>query len=339
MGDKRKRSEAVEDAVEVADVKKLKKSAGDKTKKESKKEKKLSRDEAAEQNGITDAELKSDKKSEKKTKDKKDKKEKKDKKKEKQERKVVEDGTTHNGVEATTNGEAENKEEKKEKKDKKKQERKEKKEKKEKKRAKANGCEEVKPEEPNPTEATSNGQDEQPQGEDAQHEGDDHIHPDQKQARFVVFISNLPYSANHETVSKHFAKLQPIHIRVPTERDGKKARGFAFVEFGNYDRMKTCLKLYHHTMFDDGKSPARKIGIELTAGGGGSKSETRKARIEEKNKKLNEERARAVKEAAKRKRVEEKKKEAGQQNDETGNDGAEEAPYGDLHPSRRFWFQ
>lgn len=28
--------------------------------------------------------------------------------------------------------------------------------------------------------------------------------------------------------------------------------------------MQTCLKLYHHSSFDDGKSPARKINVELT---------------------------------------------------------------------------
>ena len=28
--------------------------------------------------------------------------------------------------------------------------------------------------------------------------------------------------------------------------------------------MKTCLKLYHHSIFDDGKYPPRKINVELT---------------------------------------------------------------------------
>lgn len=46
--------------------------------------------------------------------------------------------------------------------------------------------------------------------------------------------------------------------------NNEKARGFAFLEFEAYDRMKTCLKLYHHSSFDDGKSPARRINVELT---------------------------------------------------------------------------
>jgi nucleolar protein 6 len=54
-------------------------------------------------------------------------------------------------------------------------------------------------------------------------------------------------------------------VRVATQRDKPtKCRGFGFVEFDNYDRMKTCLKLYHHSMFDDGKYPPRRINVELT---------------------------------------------------------------------------
>jgi nucleolar protein 6 len=36
------------------------------------------------------------------------------------------------------------------------------------------------------------------------------------------------------------------------------------VEFEGYDHMKTCLKVFHHSMFNDGLSPARKINVELT---------------------------------------------------------------------------
>lgn len=60
----------------------------------------------------------------------------------------------------------------------------------------------------------------------------------------------------------HFAKISPAHVRLATERDGKKSRGFAFLEFNNYDRMKTCLKLYHHSEMGDGKTK-RRINCEL----------------------------------------------------------------------------
>lgn len=83
--------------------------------------------------------------------------------------------------------------------------------------------------------------------------------------KISAHTGNLPYSANHESLSKHFEKNPPATIRVATKKeDPKKCRGFAFIEFDNYDRMKTCLKLYHHSTFDDGKYPPRRMNVELT---------------------------------------------------------------------------
>jgi len=38
--------------------------------------------------------------------------------------------------------------------------------------------------------------------------------------------------------------------------------------------MRTCLKLYHHSEFEDGKSKPRKINIEFMSGGGGNNRDT-----------------------------------------------------------------
>ena len=67
-----------------------------------------------------------------------------------------------------------------------------------------------------------------------------------------------------ESITRHFAKVQPSSIRHRTQKDTGKSKGYAFLEFDGYERMKTCLKLYHHSNFDDGLSPARKINVELT---------------------------------------------------------------------------
>lgn len=80
-----------------------------------------------------------------------------------------------------------------------------------------------------------------------------------------ISTGNLPYSANNESVKKHFEKNPPAAVRVATKKEAPtKCRGFAFIEFDNYDRMKTALKLYHHSTFDDGKYPPRRINVELT---------------------------------------------------------------------------
>ncbi|KAL3420193.1 RNA recognition domain-containing protein [Phlyctema vagabunda] len=141
-----------------------------------------------------------------------------------------------------------------------------------------------------------------------------------KAARFIVFIGNLPYSATKESIAKHFASVKPISVRHSTQKDNpSRSKGFAFLEFEGYDHMKTCLKLFHHSMFDDGISPARKLNVELTAGGGGN-TQDRKSKIEEKNQKLNEQRVRRIQEEEKAKFA----KAAEAKPDGTG-----------IHPSRR----
>ncbi|KAG9243569.1 hypothetical protein BJ878DRAFT_576456 [Calycina marina] len=141
-----------------------------------------------------------------------------------------------------------------------------------------------------------------------------------KENRFICFIGNLPFTATTSSIEQHFIKLKPKTVRHITQKDAPaKSKGIAFLEFDDYDRMKTCLKLYHHSMFDDGLSAARQINVELTSGGGGNSKE-RKTKISEKNKRLNEQRQRRAEEEAK---VKNKKK---------AEEGGVEST---VHPSRR----
>ncbi|KAI9740128.1 MAG: hypothetical protein M1818_004879 [Claussenomyces sp. TS43310] len=124
-----------------------------------------------------------------------------------------------------------------------------------------------------------------------------------KAPRFIVFIGNLPYSTTTASIQKHFAIIKPKSVRHLTRKDDpSKSKGCAFVEFEGYDHMKTCLKQFHHSTFDDGLSAPRKINVELTVGGGG-KTEHRIAKIGEKNQKLDEERIRRMHEEEKAKLV------------------------------------
>jgi len=135
-------------------------------------------------------------------------------------------------------------------------------------------------------------------------------------SRFILFIGNLPYTTTDSSLEAHFEKLKPFTLRHRTDPKTKKSKGFAFLEFENYDRMKTCIKLYHHSLFDpagsEDPSPddpdaakkrrkqkgARKINVELTAGGGG-KAEHRKEKIKAKNVRLDEQRKRRLDEERK----------------------------------------
>ena len=192
---------------------------------------------------------------------------------------------------------------------------------------------------------------------------------DSKNNRFILFIGNLPYVATNNSITNHFNALQPFTLRHSTDKKTGRSKGFAFLEFENYDKMKTCLKLYHHSVFDpddqstaDGgddadmaftkrkktskpkkeeltndkpkSKNARKINVELTAGGGG-KSKHRKDKIDEKNKKLTEERERRyAKEAAEKAKPDHKDKErpASGANVDGPMDMGDQR--GNVHPSR-----
>jgi nucleolar protein 6 len=169
-----------------------------------------------------------------------------------------------------------------------------------------------------------------------------------KPQRFILFIGNLPYSATTAQIESHFTKLAPTSIRHRTDKATGRSKGFAFLEFAGYDKMKTCLKLYHHSIFDpeaakdkpdgernDKKKKQRRINVELTVGGGGGHSVKRKEKIKGKNLKLEEERERRrIKE---QQDVEEaKKKRTNPATDANATVHSEkESNMGDIHPSRR----
>lgn len=138
---------------------------------------------------------------------------------------------------------------------------------------------------------------------------------------------NLPYTTTTASLTAHFTPLLPFTTRHLTSKEAPhKSKGYAFLEFPSYDRMSTCLQMFHHSVFDDGLSPARKINVELTAGGGGKKSGVRSERLKVKNERLNERRARKI-----AKDDEERKKKGGGVKTEESGEVAE----GGVHPSRR----
>lgn len=176
--------------------------------------------------------------------------------------------------------------------------------------------------------------------------------PDQKSKetthRFICFVGNLPFNCTTAQIQHHFRKLEP-HVRHSTDKQTKKSKGFAFLEFDDYSKMKTCLKVYHHSIFDpertsrlpesafdenglakeslteNGKPTGRRINVELTAGGGG-KGADRKEKIVQKNTKLFEERERRKKEEVKQSRHKDMKKKSEVNTTEIGAEA--------VHPSR-----
>ncbi|KAI8084607.1 uncharacterized protein BX664DRAFT_337372 [Halteromyces radiatus] len=105
--------------------------------------------------------------------------------------------------------------------------------------------------------------------------------------RYIVFVGNLPYGATKEGLEKHFQSAGGIvSVRLMTDKETKKPKGFAFMEFESSIHLNKALA-FHHTLF-----MKRQINVELTAGGGG-KNEKRTEKLKIKNERLQEERQKA----------------------------------------------
>ncbi|KAF4812926.1 putative RNA-binding protein [Colletotrichum siamense] len=115
-----------------------------------------------------------------------------------------------------------------------------------------------------------------------------------KREKYIVFVGNLPYTANKESIRAHFSAYNPSAVRcLNKDNNPNVCRGIAFLEFSNGSNMRTCLDKMHHTEFDDGLSPARRINLELSAGGGG-KSKFRREKIKSRNVQLDENRVKRM---------------------------------------------
>ncbi|KAI9506162.1 hypothetical protein GGI25_002069 [Coemansia spiralis] len=101
--------------------------------------------------------------------------------------------------------------------------------------------------------------------------------------RFIAFVGNLPFKTTAEELKAFMRSANPTSVRLMTNKDTGKSRGFAFVEFATSTDLKHALK-FHHMRLD-----TKKINVELTAGGGGN-SEQRKQKIKRRREELDEER-------------------------------------------------
>ncbi|KAJ2855304.1 hypothetical protein J3B02_002236, partial [Coemansia erecta] len=105
--------------------------------------------------------------------------------------------------------------------------------------------------------------------------------------RFMTFVGNIPFRATAEDLKKHMQSANPVSVRLITNKETGKSRGFAFMDFGSASDLKRALKFHHSRMGD------KKINVELTAGGGGN-SENRREKIKRRREDLEKERKRSA---------------------------------------------
>ena len=65
-----------------------------------------------------------------------------------------------------------------------------------------------------------------------------------------LFIGNLPYNATEEDIRTHFATVAPpTQIVRPLDRETGRARGFAFVEYGERAQAEEAIKRFDGQLF------------------------------------------------------------------------------------------
>ena len=59
-----------------------------------------------------------------------------------------------------------------------------------------------------------------------------------------IFIGNLPFSLGEDDLQSHFEQFGNISdIKIPTDRDSGRKRGFAFITFDSADSAKEALSM------------------------------------------------------------------------------------------------
>lgn len=107
----------------------------------------------------------------------------------------------------------------------------------------------------------------------------------------TLFVGQLPFNVTKQDIQTHFIQAGEIQVRMLTNKSDGKFRGMAFIELENDEALGAALSR-HHTLIK-----GRRINVELTASGGGTKSTLRKERIEkmrEKQKEKQSEKAIAI---------------------------------------------
>jgi RNA recognition motif-containing protein len=65
-----------------------------------------------------------------------------------------------------------------------------------------------------------------------------------------LFIGNLPYQATEDDLRQHFAQVgEPTQIVRPLDRETGRARGFAFVEYGERSQAEAAIKQFDGQLF------------------------------------------------------------------------------------------
>lgn len=65
-----------------------------------------------------------------------------------------------------------------------------------------------------------------------------------------LFVGNLSFDVTEAELKEHFSAAgPPSYVRIPTDRETGKPRGFAFVEFGDRAQAEDAIRRFHQQLF------------------------------------------------------------------------------------------
>ncbi|KAI9911866.1 hypothetical protein PsorP6_009459 [Peronosclerospora sorghi] len=95
-----------------------------------------------------------------------------------------------------------------------------------------------------------------------------------KSIHLTLFVGQLPFRATEGMIRKHFAEAGEIKLRMMTDKKTNEFKGTAFIEVKDNKALGAALSRHHTLLL------GRRINVELTASGGGTKSEMRRNKID-----------------------------------------------------------
>lgn len=85
-----------------------------------------------------------------------------------------------------------------------------------------------------------------------------------------IYVGNLPFSASEDDVREMFAKHGDVNeVKLITDRDTGRPRGFGFVEMENPDEADAAISAYHQTDMDGRSLNVNEARPRTERGGGG----------------------------------------------------------------------
>jgi RNA recognition motif-containing protein len=67
-----------------------------------------------------------------------------------------------------------------------------------------------------------------------------------------IYVGNLPYSANEQTLTELFAPFgEVVEVRIVTDRASGQSKGFGFVEMGSDESTRQAIASLNGTQFGD----------------------------------------------------------------------------------------